>query len=624
MKKLVFVFSFFFSITFAYPYLPAETKLVKSARRSMDYMSYEQAVGYLEQAILEDPSQKDARIYLAFSYFRLGKEVESIQALKEELILFPDSFNAFSLLGYIYFNQGDYDKATNTCLGYENVAKVQAKKDGMNLFPGNRFFISPRKRRNYISRVRAKYPNYSLPYFILGLSYKRSGSFRKAVDNFQYALEWGYDPVACYTQLIDVELSKKDWRGAVSKSQEALEIEGPQAEFYFLMGFSYHHLGETENAVECFKKSIELKPYQTESIENLAKIYIRQGKFKNAGSLLRRALKMGTFNQETYSLQSDSASAESKKIEEARTKLDKDFVDALELHYQYDFIVDVNDVVFGIHNAALDLLKAGRIDAAGNLMRTFLEINDLSPGLNYNLAKLYELNKSFGKALKYAWRAKELKAEFKDAYDLIASIFFDLGNFEKSAEFYNKVIELNPNDAMSFYNLGCVFSAMKDDGKAETHWRAAIQNEQKTKPAEKKDESSKEELSIDITVKVWPISFEAHKSLGHLYLQQHSHEKALEEFIKAIELEPQDPGPYFEVGKIYFELKDRENATFYFDKYIYLGGNEEKVTIIIKSSGKGGFCLLPKAREPRVWNKLLSKLLYVQRGEFYTPEGLCS
>ena len=37
------------------------------------------------------------------------------------------------------------------------------------------------------------------------------------------------------------------------------------------------------------------------------------------------------------------------------------------------------------------------------------------------------------------------------------------------------------------------------------------------------------------------------------------------------------------------KLKDQKKATFYFDKYIYLGGNEEKVKEIIKYSSSDGF-----------------------------------
>jgi tetratricopeptide (TPR) repeat protein len=592
MKKLLLVISLFFSIAVAHSFLSAETKLIKSARKSMDYMSYNQAARFLKQALLKKPSQKDVRIHLAFTYSRMGKDEEAIPALKEELFLFPDSLNAFILLGYIYFKQGHYDKAASTCHDFEAVvekaAKAEAKKEGLDLFKKSHLAIFSRKHQYFIGKVRTKNSNFSLPYFILGLSYKKSGNFREAANNFKYALEWGYDPVDCHTQLIDVELIKENWKGALSKSQEALEAEGSLAEFNFLMGFSYHHLEEIENAVRCFKKSIELKPFLSESLGNLAKIYIAQGEFKNAIPLLRKVLKMGAFDQETYSLLRQATGAEPKKIEKASPQLSKDFIDELELEYKYDFVADVNDVAFGINASALDLIKAGRINAAGNLMKNFLEIHDLSPELNYNLAKLYETNNSLGKALQYAWRAKELKEDYKDAYDLVAGIFFKLEDFEESVKFYEKVIEFDPKDAMSHFNLGCVYFARKDYEKAEEHWRKAINNEQKIKQAEEKDKPSQGELSLDITVKVWPISFEAHKSLGHLYLRKNLKEKALDEFIKAIELEPEDPASYFEVGKIYFELKDQKKATFYFEKYIYLGGNEEKVKEIIKSSSNGG------------------------------------
>lgn len=600
MKKLLLVFSLFLPIAVVHSFLPAETKLIKSARKSMDYMSYKQAVSYLKQALSKKSGQKDVRIYLAFAYSRMGKDEEAIRALKEEIFLFPDSLNAFILLGYLYFNQGHYDKAVSTCHDFEavveNAAKAEAKKDGLDLLKRSHLVIFSSRHQYFVGKVRAKNSNFCLPYFILGLFYKKSGNFRKAANNFEYALEWGYDPVECHIQLIDAELAKENWKGALSKSQEALEAEGPQAEFNFLMGFSYHHLGEKENAVRCFKKSIELKPYLRESLKNLAKIYIGQEEFKNAIPLLRKVLKMGAFDQESYSLLKlallrQAAGAGQNKNEKISTQLSKHFIDEVELEYKYDFAADANDVVWGINIVALDLIEGGRISAAANLMQNFLEIHDLSPELNYNLAKLYKINKNLGKALQYAWRAKELKEDYKDAFDLVASIFFELEDFEESVKFYEKVIELDPKDAMSHFNLGCVCFSIKDYEKAEEHWRKAIKNEQKIKKAKEKDKPSQGELSLDITVKVWPISFESHKSLGHLYLRKNLREKALDEFIKAIELEPEDPGPYFEVGKIYFELKDQKKATFYFDKYIYLGGNEEKVKEIIKYSSSGGLYL---------------------------------
>ena len=586
MKKYFFVCALVFSSVFIHPSLPAETDLVKRARRSMDYMSYEQAASFLQQALAEKPKQKGVRTHLAYAYFRMGKAEKAIQTLNEELNHFPDSFNAFILLGYIHYRSDQYDEAADTCRDFEvaveKAVDIQARREGAIPSKQSQLDIFSRNRQYFVGKIDTRNSNLSLPYFILGLSLKRSGNFEEAANYFQYSLEWGYDPVECLIQLIDIDLVQKDWKRALLKSQAALAAEGPQAEFNFLVGYAHHQLGETKDAIRCFKKSIELKPYLAEALENLAKIYISRGEFKNAAPHLQRALKMGALNQEVYVLLKEVTATEPEKIEKPQTKLSKKFVDKIELEYKYEFLVDVNSVVFGINNSALDLIKTGRINAAENWMRRFLEIFDYSPELNYNLAKLYELKSSLGNALKYAWRAKELKKDYKDAYDLVASIFFELEDFETSADFYQKAITFDPLDAMSHFNLGCVFFAMKDFGKAERHWREAIKNEQKIKQAEEKDKTSQKELKIDITVKAWPISFEAHKSLGHLYLRKNEKEHALEEFIKAIELEPQDPGPYFESGKIYWELNDKNNAKTYFDSYIYLGGDEDKVKEIIK------------------------------------------
>ena len=577
IKKYLFLFVLFFFLASVYPLFPAESKLIKSARRSMDYMSYDQAIRFLQQALIENPKQKEARTHLAFANLKLGKFKEAIGSLKEELALFPDSLSALILLAYVYINQGQHEDAVSTCLDFKAALEALAKKDGLDLAQPRHLGIFSRKRKHFIDKVRAVDLNCCLPYYILGLNYEKSRDFKKADSYFQYALELGYDPVISHIHLIDIELLKEDWQKALNKAQQALEMEGPQADFYFLMGISFHHLGEEEKAIERFRKSIGLKPYRAEALENLAKIYIGQGKFKDAVPLLQKVLKMETVDQEVYSLIKHVTTADQKMLEAARIELSSTFIEELDLEYKYSFLTEIDDVVLGINTVALDFIKSGKIDTAMNWTKNFLDIHDLSPELNYNLAKLYELKNRPGNALKYAWRAKELREDYKDALDLVASIFFDLGDYSEAAKFYEKVIEFNPKDAMSHFNLGCVFFAMKSYEEAEVQWRKAISNEQIIKPAKNNATTSQEELQIDITVKAWPISFEAHKSLGHLYLHKGQKQKALEEFIKAIELEPQDPGPYFEVGKIFQELNDHKNAATYFDKYIYFGGNAEKV-----------------------------------------------
>lgn len=172
---------------------------------------------------------------------------------------------------------------------------------------------------------------------------------------------------------------------------------------------------------------------------------------------------------------------------------------------------------------------------------------------------------------------------FLMASDLLGSIFFKLQDFEKSLQFYENVMALDPEDAMSYYNRGCVHFSIKNFEKAEEDWKKAIDVEKLIKKEEQKEKQPRDELKLALTVQVRPITFEAHKSLGSLYLKQSLKEKALEEFERANEIEPDDLEPYFEIGKILYELKEIAKAQFYFNRYLYLGGKEEKVKEILKS-----------------------------------------
>jgi tetratricopeptide (TPR) repeat protein len=175
-------------------------------------------------------------------------------------------------------------------------------------------------------------------------------------------------------------------------------------------------------------------------------------------------------------------------------------------------------------------------------------------------------------ALEYAWKTAERQPSFKDAYDLIGNIHFKIHDFQNSLRFYRKVVELDPEDAMGYYNLGHVYHTMRNFQKAEENFIKAIQNE-KSQHEHEGEEQLEEKLNVSLIVETRPVAFEAHKSLGFLYVKQKKRILALEHFKQAIELEPSDPVPYYELGRIYIEINDEKQARIYLDKYIYLGGS---------------------------------------------------
>jgi tetratricopeptide (TPR) repeat protein len=579
IKKIIIILSLIFLLLSVRTDIHPKEDLIKKAHQSMDFTEYERAIGYFAQALSANPNQKDLRSSQGFAYIMLGKYDDAIRVLKEELALFPDSLDASILLGYVYFNQEKYEEAEILCQDYdallERALREEAKKKKLDL--------RSKKDRNefeenyeyFFDKVRNKNPNFGLPYFILGFLHKKSGNFDKAEDNFNEAIKKGYSSADCKAQLIDIELAQENWRAGLAKSQDALQTEDSKSEFYFLMGYAYYHLGKGERAVYCFDNAFKLRPYEVEAAKNLGKIYFNQNKFKKATSSLKKVLNIIPFDYEAKFLIERSARKKSIQKKENKPGITKNIVDEVDLEYKYVFKSDINHIISVMNESSLSLLRSGHLGKAIGLIRIFLEIHDLSPDLNYNLANFYRMNNDLGKAIKYAWRATELKKDFRDAYDLVGNIFFRLEDYENSIIAYQKVMDIGPRDALGYYNIGCVYSAMEDIANAEESWKNAISRE-KVRTVKKEEKTSEDELARTVTVFKASVSAKAHDALGRLYLQQNQSDKALEHFEKAVEIEPAKPGLYYEIGKIYLDQKNTKKAIYSFERYLYLGGKEEK------------------------------------------------
>jgi tetratricopeptide (TPR) repeat protein len=514
-KKIAIILSLIFLLVSVRTVIHPKENLIKKAHQSLDFTEYERAIGYFAQALSADPNQKDVRANQGFAYFMLGKYDDAIRVLKEELALFPDSLDASILLGYVYFNQEKYEEAAKLCQDYdellEKALREEAKKKGLKFERKKDRDEFEENYEYFFDKVRKKNPNLGLPYFILGFHHKKSGNYDEAEENFNQAVKKGYNSVACKAQLIDMELARENWQEGLAKSRIALQIEDSKSEFYFLMGYAYYHLGEIERAIYCFDNAFKLRPYEVEAAKNLGKIYFNQNEFKKATSLLKKVLNIVPFDYEAKFLIERSAREKPIQKKENKPKITKNMVDKVDLEYKYVFKYDINHIISVMNESALSLLRSGHLGKAIGLIRIFLEIHDLSPDLNYNLANFYRMNNDLGKAIKYAWRVTQLKKDFRDAYDLVGNIFFKLEDYENAIVAYQKVIDIGPKDAVGYYNLGCVYSAMEDLDNAEQNWKNAISREKVRKV--KKEKALEDELTRTVTVFKASVSAKAHDGL---------------------------------------------------------------------------------------------------------------
>lgn len=582
-KKISLVLFFIFLSGWNHLYPQTGKDPIKIADNLMYLMNYEGAILHYYKAIENNPAIKGVRLSLGYAYLQLTNYDEAIKILKEEIDLFPESYEAYILLGYVYFKQSKFEDSVKVCKAYEKRFQSYIREKAFR--KGFRFSLQVRDTRlnGILKEMRMENPNIGLPNFILGLDQKRKGKLSEAKYHFRLAHKWGHNPIDCYLQQIDLVLIQKEWRNALKESEEVLRMKGPHAEICFIMGYIYYQLKDMENALSCFEKALEMKPYLIDAMRNLSIIYFHQQEFEKSSQLFERFLRITLYDvYEKYDFKYSLKNAE----------LNKDLIDKMELKYIHPLSHNIPFSFKKINETALSLVKSGLLKKAIEFLGNCLEIDDTSPETNYNLGQLYNISNKLDKALEYALRAVELKPDFKDAHDLIGNIYFKTNDYERSIQSYKNVILINPKDAMGYYNLGCVYYAKKDYAEAESYWKTSIQFEKREKRTRERSEISEDELSISLVVIKRPISFRAHKSLANLYLEKNLPDKALLHFETAIELEPSDPEPYYEVGKIFqaqseVDEKCIEKAIFYYEKYLYLGGpKEEEVNKLIKTLRK--------------------------------------
>lgn len=306
---------------------------------------------------------------------------------------------------------------------------------------------------------------------------KRAGRLPEAIENFRRAQDLGYEPLDCQLQILDAELSRKNWLEvfALSAGAERSEAEAPTAAMILnLRAVALEEAGFEEDAVMCLERAATLRPFEPWCF------------------------------RETWPPATSIA------------------------------------------------------EALGN----FLELYDLSPSLNYNLAQVYNSMNNWQEALRYGLRSIELQNNSRDAHDLVGKILFKAGDFEDSVTFYRLAVILAPKDALGYYNLGCAYRGLKDEAEAEKYWLLAVKYDKA--PAAKRASLERRQprdsavrpprtgnLSVAVQVRAEPVSYDAHFSLGVLYIEQQKKETALDAFAGASEVMPLRQDPYFEMGAEY-------------------------------------------------------------------------
>lgn len=305
-------------------------------------------------------------------------------------------------------------------------------------------------------------------------SYSNSDSLQNAIEYFKKSVELDSDFALSYAGLGESYWRKYEITNevqvvekAVAAVDRALEIDNELAPVQSLMGLIKWGTGHPKQALEHYKKAIDIDPTYSSAYRGLAKIYNEQGDKDKSQATYRRAIEikpnywagykdLGMY----YYVNSDLESAieQFRKVVELTPKSSNAYSNLGGVYYY-----------------------KGEYEKAREMFEKALALDKNSAAAS-NLASIYFIQGQYREAASMFKIALEATPEMYDLWGNLGSAYKLSGSIEKANKAYrqaiekaNKVLEVNPNDAEVFADLGAYYSDIGDSMKAIQHLQRSLE-----------------------------------------------------------------------------------------------------------------------------------------------------
>ena len=360
---------------------------------------------------------------------------------------------------------------------------------------------------------------YAFGYLALALTYNQQSLFEtdphkqaeyhdKVIENTRELIKLKETDSKAYTLMGQVYVAKRQWPEAIEQLEKSITYEAnaeSKASVYELIALCYSSLQREKEAVAAFNKAREIRPNSTASLWGMARVYQKQGDFDEAIRLMKEALSREQPTASAYWMLASTYFAKARK-----KNTEADFEEAIKL-----------------------LEKA-------------IETNQAFGPAYFLLGQVYKFYKD-GVYAEKAIENYEIAAKYnpKDA-----TIPFHLGdlyysvkkNYDAAIKYLRDAINLNPNYAGAYWELGAVYHDSGDEAQAIKYFLEAIRSDRHYQ--------------------------DAYFSLSTIYRDQKKYAEALDLLHKLIEIDPKDYWAYKEMAKIYEAQQKNDEAIKYYQQAI--------------------------------------------------------
>ena len=405
----------------------------------------------------------------------------------------------------------------------------------------------------------------------------RIASMMKSINNLIKASEY-------YAMAIELEPNNFDARMRYAEVLDRMgNAVGASEQYNYILSNCNNSEEILLDLEKIFSKKLEIAPNNAELLADLGAIKQRQGKYQEAYNYYNQSLSKQSKNEETR-LNTQINLGTLLQVQKNYTKAIEVYKNILLLHpsnYQANlYLAQCYELKEGCEKLALEQYKKVQSlkpdstdykEKIRQLTRLAMTPDDVynyiksvvNPDKSY-VDELYEHaiyaheKKDYPTAIKYYSLVKKVDPEKENVYENLAICYAQIKDYKNANEILNTAKEKFPNNK----NIVKTLSDIKNDQTSEILNNAY--NAYNTNNYAK---------AIELYMSVEPKTVDSLLGIASSYQGLNQHDKALEYYLKALEMSPNNSDIAYNVGALYANMQDYVNAKKYFQKSVQLNQN---------------------------------------------------
>jgi len=266
------------------------------------------------------------------------------------------------------------------------------------------------------------------------------------------------------------------YQEAINFYKKAIELNPTNDFIYFNLGFMYESVNSLGEALLSYQKAIDLSNINVEYYYQKANVLFKLEQYEQADEVYNIILKLDKhhykslnniglihdkFNRNGEAIKCYLSAIEvNPKYEDAHFNLGFSYGNANKLDESvksYNIVLSINpNNDKALNNLGDVYKKQGNFQNAVECYKKLLEKDPKNESLLFNLGNTYDELNNYAEAISTFKKSLEINPNNDNTYTNLGYIFGRLNNFDEAIHSYNKALEINPDNTAANHNLHVV------------------------------------------------------------------------------------------------------------------------------------------------------------------------